>query len=148
MSNDKRVIVCDVPGRTCVIVSPGPGRTCEEVLHTIPSDTIKHSIVHRDSLPDDRYFRNAFKLEDDKCVVDMTKAKDIHKEYLRRIRKPKLEALDVEFMLAVEQEDKAKQKEIARKKQALRDITSDPRIDSKRKPESLKAFIPEVLLED
>ena len=51
-------------------------------------------------------------------------------------------------MLAVEQEDKAKQKEIARKKQALRDITSDPRIDSKRKPESLKAFIPEVLLED
>lgn len=34
--------------------------------------------------------------------IDMTKAKEIHKDHVRVARKPKLEALDIEFNRALE----------------------------------------------
>ena len=53
----------------------------------------------------------------------MTKAREIWRDKWRTARKPLLEALDIEFMRAVEAGDKAKQNEIGRKKQQLRDVT-------------------------
>ena len=78
-------------------------------------------------------------------TVDMTKAREIKKDMIRTERAPKLEALDVEFMRAVEAGDTAKQAEIAAKKQALRDATSDPAIEAVTTPEQLKAVTPAVL---
>jgi hypothetical protein len=71
-------------------------------------------------------------------TVDMTKAREIKKDMIRTERAPKLEALDVEFMRAVEAGDTAKQAEISAKKQALRDATKDARIKSVKTPEELK----------
>jgi len=56
-------------------------------------------------------------------TVNMTKAVEIKKDMIRAERDPKLAALDVEFMRAVEAGDTAKQAEISTKKQALRDAT-------------------------
>lgn len=78
-------------------------------------------------------------------TVNMTKAVEIKKDMIRQERKPKLEALDVEFMRAVEAGDADKQAEIAAKKQALRDATSDPAITAATTPDELKAVTPSAL---
>jgi len=76
---------------------------------------------------------------------DMTKARDIHRHGLRRMRVPKLAALDVEYMRADETGDTAEKQRLAALKQALRDATADPRIEAAQTPEQLKAVMPEAL---
>ena len=66
----------------------------------------------------------------------MTKAKAIHKDKIRLARKPKLEALDVEFQKA--QETSADTTEIVSKKQALRDAPAASAIDSATTTDELK----------
>ena len=67
--------------------------------------------------------------------IDMTKAKAIHKDKIRIARKPKLEALDIEFQKA--QESNSNTSEIVSKKQALRDAPAASEIESAEKPEDL-----------
>jgi len=78
-------------------------------------------------------------------TVDMTKAREIKRDMIRAERNPLLEKLDVEYMRAQESGDTALQQEIAAKKQALRDATVDPVIDSAATPDELKAARPEAL---
>ena len=56
-------------------------------------------------------------------TINLSKAKDITKDRLRRDRKPLLEAEDVKFMQA--QETGADTTAIVAEKQRLRDITKD-----------------------
>lgn len=98
-----------------------------------------------DDIPQDRTFRNAWKRQVGRVVVDMTQAREIHRSRLRVMRGPKLAALDVDVVRALESGDQAKLAEIAAKKQALRDVTSDPAIDAAATPDALKAVVPEVL---
>ena len=79
--------------------------------------------------------------------VNMDKAREIKKDMIRAERNPKLAALDVDFMRAVEQGDTDLQATIAAKKQALRDATDDPAIANASTPEELKAVIPTALQE-
>jgi len=74
--------------------------------------------------------------------VNMTKAKEIKKDMIREERKPLLESLDVQFMRAVESGDSEAQASIAGKKQALRDATADPALESAVTPEELKQVNP------
>lgn len=78
-------------------------------------------------------------------TVNMDKARDIKKDMIRAERNPKLAALDVDFMRAVEQGDTAAQAVIAAKKQALRDATDDPAIAAATTPEELKDVRPSSL---
>lgn len=80
--------------------------------------------------------------------VNMDKARDIKKDMIRAERNPKLAALDVEFMRAVEAGDTAAQAVIAAKKQALRDATDDPAIAAATTPDELKAVVPTALQGD
>ena len=79
--------------------------------------------------------------------VNMDKAREIKKDMIRAERSPKLAALDVEFMRAVEAGDTDLQATIAAKKQALRDATDDPAIASATTPDELKAVVPAALQE-
>jgi len=74
--------------------------------------------------------------------VNMDKAREIKKDMIRADRKEKLEALDVEFMRAVERGDTESQANIAAKKQVLRDATDDPAITAATTPEELKNVVP------
>ena len=78
-------------------------------------------------------------------TVNMTKAVEIKKDMIRAERDPKLAALDVEFMRAVEAGDTDAQATIAAKKQALRDATDDPAIAAATTPDELKAVVPTAL---
>ena len=69
--------------------------------------------------------------------IDMTKAKEIHKENIRAIREPLLSALDVEFQRALE--TSADTTSIVSKKKALRDAPANTAIDSAKTEAELKA---------
>ena len=90
------------------------------------------------TVPTDRTFRGAWSLNGSAVDVDMAAARDIHKENLRAERKPRLDALDVDFMQALEAGTSTTQ--IATDKQELRDITSDSRIAAATTPDALKAL--------
>lgn len=79
--------------------------------------------------------------------VNMEKAIEIKKTLIRQEREEKFKVLDAEFMKAVEMSDAEKQKEIAEKKQALRDATVDPAIINAKTPEELKNAIPQAFVE-
>lgn len=96
-------------------------------------------------IPADRSFRNAWKDEGGKVVVDMPKAREIWREVLRTMRGPLLTALDVAYQRADEQNDAAAKADVARRKQALRDVTADPAIEAAQTPEELKQVIPAAL---
>ena len=105
------------------------------------------SIHHIDpqSIPEDRTFRNALSCDGGKLQHDMQKAREIHRDNLRRERAPLLAALDVEYQRADEAEDVGAKKEVAAKKKALRDVTKDPRIAEAKTCDELKAVWPECL---
>lgn len=69
--------------------------------------------------------------------VNMTKARDIHRENVRRARKSKLAAKDVEFQRA--QETNADTTAIVAAKQALRDAPAAAAIDAATTADELKA---------
>ena len=74
--------------------------------------------------------------------INIDKAKAIKLDQLRAERAPKLAALDLAFMRAVERGDLLQQASIAAEKQALRDITKQPLPDDVA---SLKDFKPDIL---
>lgn len=74
--------------------------------------------------------------------INIDKAKAIKLDQLRAERAPKLAALDLAFMRAVERGDTAEQASIAAQKQALRDVTKVALPDDVA---TLKDFIPDIL---
>ena len=97
------------------------------------------------TVPADRVFRGAWQFNGAAVEIDMDKARDIHRNNLRAERAPKLAALDVAYMKALEQGSITTT--IAAQKQALRDVTTDPRIEAAATPDALKALTLDTLLE-
>lgn len=91
--------------------------------------------------PLDRTFRDAWK-DTGKIDVDMVKARDIQRDRIRAKRKPKLEALDIEYMKAHEKADVLAMNRIVAQKQALRDAPAHPDIEAAQTPEALKNVWP------
>jgi len=90
------------------------------------------------TVPSDRTFRDAWKFNGDAVEIDMAAARVIHKDNLRAERAPRLEALDVDYMKALEAGSGAEA--IAAKKKALRDVTADSKIADASTPDALKAL--------
>jgi len=111
----------------------------------LPPDAINPQIVDESVIPTDRTFRNAWAHGGTTVSVDMPKAREIHKNKLRELRKPKLEALDTVYLRADEISDTVEKARIATLKQQLRDVTADPGIEAAQTPEALKAVMPNIL---
>lgn len=101
-------------------------------------------ICHKDVIPTDRAFRNAWKSDPAGIAVDMAKAKAIHLDRMRAARAPLLAALDVESVRATEDKDNAKLAEVKAAKQALRDVTNVD-LSAADTPEKLKEIWPAEL---
>lgn len=98
------------------------------------------------ALPKDRTFRNAWAIDGKAVVVDMPKARDIHRERLRALRAPLFTALDTDYQRADEALDADAKKLIVARKQALRDVTDDPAIEAAQTPDDLAAVMPSILV--
>ena len=90
------------------------------------------------TVPSDRTFRDAWKFNGNAVEIDMAAARVIHKDNLRAERAPRLEALDVDYMKALEAGSGAEA--IAAKKKALRDVTADSKIADAADADALKAL--------
>lgn len=80
--------------------------------------------------------------------INIEQAKQIWIDNIRIKRQPFLEALDIEYIKAIESNDTTKQQEIISKKNLLRDCTKDARIQNATSTEELKLIDPvsEIML--
>ena len=139
----KIIIYQDTDGSTCV-VHPAPGIALKTVIATSVPDGAEYEVLEDAQLPQDRYFRDAWKLENGEVAIDIEAAKEVQRNVWRKLRAPKLGALDMELMRAIENGmSTSKRNEIAERKQALRDITTTPLPDDL---EAIRTTIPEPLL--
>lgn len=131
-----------------VVTEPPKGHrfaTLEEIAARDVPAGVEWRVVDRDNLPQDRCFRNAWVQQQGAVSVHMDKAREIHKSNLRIKRAEAMRLLDIEYMNADEVGDIELKQATARKKQALRDITTHPSILSAQTPEDLKMAGTEVL---
>jgi|SRR6056297_288004 len=98
------------------------------------------------TVPQDRTFRGAWQFDGDVVEVDMAAARDIHRDNLRAERAPRFEELDADWFRAAETNDTDAQAAVADQKKALRDVTSDARIDAAATPDELKALTLDALM--
>lgn len=89
------------------------------------------------TVPANRDFRGAWSLSGNVISEDLTKAKEIFKDKVREVRKPLLEAKDVELMKALEAGTSTTA--IATAKQALRDAPAASAINAASNMSELKA---------
>jgi hypothetical protein len=135
----KIIIYTNTTGNVSVTTPTGE-ISIEEVLS---KDCPDHAIIVDDSeLPKEHNdFFNAWEIVNSKVTVNIDKAKDITKDRLRAERKPKLEALDVEQMKVLGDQDAINA--IDGLKQQLRDAPAQ--VDNLTTVEELKAVtLPDV----
>ena len=89
-------------------------------MTTIISDKDSNEIATSEAtVPSDRHFRNAWALDGTVITEDLAAAKVIFADKIREARKPLLEALDADYMKALESSSDTAA--IVADKQALRD---------------------------
>jgi len=116
----------------------------EDIVHKIVPPNAPYKIV--ESLDVDNTFFNAYEFDQSTgAIINMEKAKEIWKNKFRETRKPILENLDIEYMKALEDNNVAKQQEIASMKQQLRDVTA---VELPDNLEDLKNTWPSILVTD
>ena len=149
MNPDTRIAYTQEDG-TVAIVTPTPefiaqgGDINQLIAKSVPEGATR-SIVREHEIPQDRYFRNAWKLGQG-IEVDRAKAEKIHIDNLRKIRDEKLKAEDIEYQKALEFRDDAKMNAVANRKKKLRDMPANTDLSGLTLDE-LKSFIPDVLKE-
>ena len=120
----------------------------DEIIQKWPeaerAKVVSFHAIQDTEIPADRTYRNAWTWNG-KIEHDMTKARNVHRDRMRRVRKPKLEALDSAYLRADEVGDAVMKSQISLQKQALRDVTAVPAIETAISVEQLKTIWPEIL---
>ena len=80
------------------------------------------------TVPSDRHFRGAWSLSGTTISEDLAVAKTIFKDKIREVRKPLLDAEDVVYMKALEEDDSSAKSASVTKKNALRDAPANSAI--------------------
>ena len=101
----------------------------------------EYKIINDNEVMNDRSFRKAWKLSNNKIIEDVSISFDIFIEDLRIKRNEILKNLDVKYLMAIEKNDKNKMEQIIQEKQKLRDLPS--KFDKRQfvNIDSLKALI-------
>jgi hypothetical protein len=152
-------IVYTRPDGGLSIVTAAPKEDIERALGPLTDEAYRAHVLER-SIPEDardvrvmpddwqpqadRSFRDAWHLDGRNVGVDMAKARDIHRDRLRRDRAERLAHLDIEAMRAIEAGGDAEA--VAAEKQKLRDAPAHPAIEAVQTPEGLKALTLDFLL--
>lgn len=107
----------------------------ERQAGSVLPDWVRVTIIDTADLPQHHGFRNAMTY-DGSIKADMGKARELHRDHMRDARAPLLAALDIKQLRG---------EDVEAEKQALRDVTSDPSIDSAKTLEELKAVWPDTM---
>lgn len=143
---DGSAVVLDVVMRECsksgYIFWQRSG-SIEDAIAETKLDPVSWIEVDRSHLPD-ASFQSAWVVDGKSVVVDMAKARDIHRSNIRRARAPLLAELDIAYQRADEVGDNAKKAIVSESKRRLRGVTDDPRIEAANTTDELLAIAPEV----
>jgi hypothetical protein len=116
-------------GQVAVIIPADPSIPIEEIAAKDVPTGVPYKII--DSLNIENDYFNAYEFHEEiGAEVNIDKAKEIHKTKFREARKPLLEALDVQYMKALETGDQTTISSVVSAKQALRDVTKTPLPDN------------------
>lgn len=140
---NKRITYASPDGGVCIVIPAPQARLADEsegaFLARIAAKDVPAGVTFEvkdvSEIPTDRTFRGAWKPD---MTVDMSKARNIHRDALRAQRAPRLAALDVAYQRADESGDAATKAAIRAEKQMLRDITAHPSIEAASTPDELK----------
>ena len=132
-STSKRIIWTEPSGQVAVLYPVIP---IEDCIKDVTSG-LDYFIIDEDDIPKNTFFERAWKIVDGKIEMDITKAKEVHRQNIRNARQIKLAELDIEFQRALE--TSADTSAIVAKKKALRDAPSDSAIDAAKDEAGLKA---------
>ena len=132
-SSTKRIIWTEPSGQVAVLY---PILPVEDCIKDVPSG-LDYFIVEDSEIPKNTFFSRAWKIVDGKIEMDITKAREVHRENIRMARQEKLAELDIEFQRALESSSDTST--IVAKKQALRDAPADSAIDAATDEAGLKA---------
>ena len=132
-SSTKRIIWTEPSGQVAVLY---PVIAVENCIKDVPSG-LDYFVIEEDDIPKNTFFERAWKIVDGKIEMDITKAREVHRENIRNARQEKLAELDIEFQRALE--TSADTSAIIAKKQALRDAPADSAIDAATDEAGLKA---------
>ena len=137
-----KAIIYQTEDGGCAVIHPAPGVALEKVLAADVPPGVQRAIVNASDLPPDRYFRPAWKVRNGKVEIDVECAKECQRNVWRKLRTPKLAALDIEVMKAMETGNAARRKELSALKESLRDVTATPLPDDL---EGIRNAMPDVL---
>ncbi len=107
--------------------------------YTVDKDGNSIETSKATSKPSDRHFRNAWTLSGTVISEDLATAKTMFKDKIRAVRKPLLEAQDVEYMKALEEGSTSKKTTAKNKKIKLRDAPAASAITDAKTIAELKA---------
>lgn len=155
----KKIIYTSADGKLCIVypvdkasieLSCGHALTDDEYearvwKRSVPADAISPAYIEDNTIPADRYFRDAWKANANLINVDLPKARDVHMNNLRVERDARLKELDVSFQIALEKGDTDAQKTIAARKQQLRDMPTTFDLSQITDLEKLKSARPDYL---
>jgi hypothetical protein len=140
-SDDMRTIEADsVPGYTLNFYD------IAKVAEEYPDPIVSYEKITVDQIPPTRAYRDAWAVSGKTIGYNMPRARDIHRTKLREARKPMLEALDIAYQRADEQDDGPEKRRIAAEKQKLRDITASQLIERANNIAALETLTVEYLL--
>lgn len=142
MNPNTRIAYTQEDGTVAIVVPTCDCKDINDLLKCVPEGASRQVVMAED-IPQDRYFRNAWVL-DEGIKVHRAKAEQIHLNKLRVIRDKKLKSEDIEYQKAIEFRDDAKMNAIANRKKKLRDMPVNVDFTGLSLDE-LKAYIPEIL---
>jgi len=145
-------IVCTRPDGGISIVVPAisvddpPSFTEAEALQraraNVPSDAVSTRDVEASALPSSRVFRDAWVLSGASIVVDMPRARTIHRERIRQRAAVLIARADADWISAEQNHDNAAKAAALARKLALVAAPNDPAIAAATTPEQLAAVDP------
>lgn len=129
-------------GADLCVIHPAEGTPMEALVLAVPEGAA-YIAMDVEDLPEDRYFRDAWKLVGGSLTIDIELAKAVQRNRWRKLRAPKLDALDLAYLRAIEAGDSALQADIAATKAALRDVTDT---ELPNDIEAIRNTVPSILL--
>lgn len=110
----------------------------------LPSYAINPKFIEAHEIPTDRTFRNAWRYVADEIYHDMPHARNIMRDLLRAKRTQSFQLLDSEWMRAKGRKREQEADEIESKRELLRNLPQDPRIEECTNVIQLKALLEEL----
>lgn len=151
MTSEKRFALYPYNSNSLAIVSAVEGAFTEGERPAPVPEGVTFAFVNAEAFPSDATFRDAWEYDftepngsAQSISVNLNKAKEIHKGFLRMARKPLLEQLDIEVMKL--QEANLSMTGVYEKKQILRDITQTNELNEAQTPEEIKLSWPSEIL--